>query len=134
MCIRDRPYTAVLNDYIRRDLGYENDLVYEILTGRVRPWSYSNVQNQYLNVAETLREAMSKNRDLWVMVASGYYDLATPFFASDYVMSHLGLDPTLRGNIVKTYYESGHMMYIRQADLAKLKADVSEFFGSALGW
>lgn len=128
------PYTAVLNDYVRRDLGYENDLVYEILTGRVRPWSYSNVQNQYLNVAETLREAMSKNRDLWVMVASGYYDLATPFFASDYTMSHLGLDATLRGNIVRTYYESGHMMYIRQADLAKLKADVGEFFAAALGW
>lgn len=128
------PYTAVLNDYVRRDLGYENDLVYEILTGRVQPWSYTNVQNRYLNVSETLREAMSKNRDLWVMVASGYYDLATPFFASDYVMSHLGLDPTLRANIHQTYYESGHMMYIRQADLAKLKVDVSEFFGAALGW
>jgi len=128
------PYTAVLNDYVRRDLAYENDLVYEILTGRVQPWSYSNVQNRYLNVSETLREAMSKNADLWVMVASGYYDLATPFFASDYVMSHLGLDPTLRANIHQTYYESGHMMYIRQADLAKLKTDVSEFFGAALGW
>lgn len=128
------PYTAVLNDYIRRDLGYENDLVYEILTGRVRPWSYSNVQNRYLNVSETLREAMSKNRDLWVLVAGGYYDLATPFFASDYTMSHLGLDPTLRANIVQTYFEAGHMMYIRQADLAKLKSDVSEFFASALGW
>lgn len=128
------PYTAVLNDYIRRDLGYENDLVYEILTGRVRPWSYSNVQNQYLNVGETLREAMSKNPDLWVMVASGYYDLATPFFASDYVVSHLGLDASLRSNIRQFYYESGHMMYIRQGDLAKLKSDVSEFFAAALGW
>lgn len=128
------PYTAVLNDYVRRDLGYENDLVYEILTGRVRPWSYTNVQNQYLNVGEVLREAMSKNPDLWVLVASGYYDLATPFFASDYVMSHLGLDPMLRANIRQTYYESGHMMYIRQADLAKIKADVSEFFAAALGW
>ncbi|MEZ6234428.1 MAG: LysM peptidoglycan-binding domain-containing protein [Phycisphaerales bacterium] len=128
------PYTAVLNDYVRRDLGYENDLVYEILTGRVQPWSYSNVENRYLNVGETLREAISKNPDLWVLVASGYYDLATPFFASDYVVTHLGLEEGLRDNVVRTYYESGHMMYIREFDLRKLRADVAEFFAAALGW
>ncbi len=126
------PYTATLNDYLRRELGYNNDLPYEILTGRVNPWSYASASNRYANVGETLRRSMSTNRDLHVLFASGYYDLATPFFASDYTVSHLGLDPSLRPNVSTTYYESGHMMYIRGADLAKLKSDVAAFFARAL--
>ncbi len=55
------PYTAVLNDYVRTELGFESDLPYEILTSRVWPWGYENVQNQYLNVGETLRKAMAMN-------------------------------------------------------------------------
>ena len=50
------PYTTTLNAYLHDELNYENDLPYEILTGRVQPWDYSNVQNEFLNVAETLRE------------------------------------------------------------------------------
>ena len=64
----------MLNHYIRSELDYENDLPYEILTGRVHPWNYNNVQNRYLNVAETLREAMTRNPALRTFVASGYYD------------------------------------------------------------
>ncbi len=126
------PYTAAFNQYVRSDLGYENDLVYEILTGRVQPWNYETAENRYANVASRLRSAMSKNRDLFVMFASGYYDFATPYFASDYTVTHLGLDPTLRGHVVQTYYESGHMMYVRMADLAKLKQDVTAFYAKAL--
>lgn len=126
------PYTAMLNDYVRSELGYENDLAYEILTGRVNPWSYASAQNRYANVAETLRQAISKNRNLHVLFASGYYDLATPFYATDYTMAHMGLDPALRANIAHTYYESGHMMYIREPDLAQLKTDVAAFYQRAL--
>jgi carboxypeptidase C (cathepsin A) len=127
------PYTATLNDYVRRELRFENDLPYEILTGRVQPWNYSNVQNRYLNVAETLREAMSKNPSLRVFVASGYYDLATPYFATDYTVSHLGLDPALRDNVQVRYYEAGHMMYIHHPSLVRLKEDVARFYRSASG-
>lgn len=125
------PYTATLYEYVRGPLNYQNDLVYEILTGRVNPWSYGSYENRYANVGETLRSAMSKNTNLRVLFASGYYDLATPYFASDYTMTHLGLDPSLRANISATYYESGHMMYIREADLKKLKGDVREFYRAA---
>ncbi len=126
------PYTAAFNNYVRADLKYENDLVYEILTGRVQPWSYETAENRYANVASRLRSAMHKNRDLFVMFASGYYDFATPYFASDYTATHLGLDPSLRDNVTRSYYESGHMMYIRMADLAKLKQDVAAFYARAL--
>jgi carboxypeptidase C (cathepsin A) len=126
------PYTTALNDYLRRELKYENDLPYEILTGRVQPWNYNNVQNQYLNVAETLRQAISKNPYLHVLVGNGYYDLATPYFATDYTFSHLELDPSLRANVSMTYYPSGHMFYIHQPSLVQFKLDVAKFFQQAL--
>jgi len=125
------PYTAGLNDYVRRELGYRNDLPYEILTGRVHPWSYRTSENRYVNVATRLRDAMHKNPALMVFVASGYYDLATPYFATDGTLARLGVDASLRGNIRVSYYESGHMMYIREADLAKLKRDVAPFYREA---
>ncbi len=124
------PYTATLNDYVRRTLKYENDLPYEILTGRVQPWKYDE-QNRYLNVAETLRKAMTRNPYLRVFVASGYYDLATPYFASDYTFAHLGLDPSLRGGVSFGYYAAGHMMYIHEGELARLKRDLVAFVAAA---
>ncbi|MCS6969304.1 MAG: peptidase S10 [Cytophagales bacterium] len=121
------PYTMAINYYLRSQLKYENDLPYEILTNRVQPWNYSNVQNQYLNVAETLRQAMSKNPHLRVLIASGYYDLATPYFATDYTINHMFLDPSLRKNIRTTYYEAGHMMYIHLPSLIQLDKEISAF-------
>jgi len=126
------PYTAMLNHYLRSELEYENDLPYEILTGRVHPWNYNNVQNQYLNVAETLREAMTHNRKLRTFIASGYYDLATPYFATDYTVDHLGLDPELREHVTIRYYESGHMMYIHHPSMIELKEDLREFYEAAV--
>lgn len=126
------PFAAAVNDYLRRDLKVKNDLPYEALTGRVQPWNYNNVQNQYLNVAETLRDAMSKNPYLKVWVANGYYDLATPYFATDYTFHHLGIEPMLEKNVTMTYYEAGHMMYIHQPSLQQLKQDVVRFIQSAI--
>ena len=125
-------YTAAMNDYARRELKYENDLAYEILTGRVQPWSYANVENEYLNVAETLKRAMTKNPFLKVWVANGYYDLATPYFATDYTVKHMGLDPAVRGNLTMSHYEAGHMMYIHLDSLKKLKADYGAYMDAAL--
>ena len=126
------PYTATLNDYVRTELAYENDLPYEILTSRVWPWGYENVQNQYLNVGETLRKAMSMNPFLKVLIANGYYDLATPYFATRYTFDHLQLDESLRANYSMTFYEAGHMMYIHIPSLAKLKKDMTDFIRVAL--
>ena len=114
-----------------RELEFESDLPYEILTGRVRPWSYDEYQNRYVNVAETLRQAMTRNPSLKVFVANGYYDLATPYFATEYTFKHLGLDPELRDQVSMGYYESGHMMYIHKPSLIRLKSDLAEFIRSA---
>jgi carboxypeptidase C (cathepsin A) len=131
MAAIDGPYTAVLNDYLRRELGFESDLPYEILTGRVHPWDYGSARNRYLDVAPDLRRAMTENRALRVYVANGYYDLATPYFATEYTFSHLGLEPELRGNVSMGWFEAGHMMYIDLSSLAQLKADIAAFYAAA---
>ncbi|HYU23325.1 MAG TPA: peptidase S10, partial [Candidatus Dormibacteraeota bacterium] len=125
------PYSGMLNDYVRNDLKFDSDLPYEVLTSRVRPWNYAPYENRYVDVAETLRGAMTQNPFLHVFVAKGYYDLATPFFAADYTFDHLGLDPTLRGHLSGAYYEAGHMMYVHPPSLAKLKADIAQFIKSS---
>ncbi len=126
------PYTATLNEYVRGELKFESDLPYEFLTGRVRPWNYAPYENRYVNVAETLRRAMTQNQFLHVFVGKGYYDLATPFFAADYTFDHLGLDPTLRSHISGGYYEAGHMMYVHHDSLVKLKQDLAQFIRASL--
>ncbi len=119
------PFTNAFNDYVRRELAFKSDLPYEILTGRVWPWSFS--QNGYLNVAEQLRSAMVKNPHLKVWIGSGYYDMATPCFTTEYVVEHMFLPPAQRRNVSFTYYEAGHMMYLHKPSLLKLKRDYDGF-------
>jgi carboxypeptidase C (cathepsin A) len=58
--------------------------------------------------------------------------MATPYFATDYVIRHMFLPEELRGNISFTYYEAGHMMYIHKASLLKLKKDYDQFMSDVL--
>jgi carboxypeptidase C (cathepsin A) len=124
-------FTQAFYDYIRRDLKFEVDLAYET-SGPVRPWNYEPWENSYVNVAETLRGAMSRNQHLKVLIANGYYDLATPFFAVEYTVDHLGLDPSLAKNVSMTYYEAGHMMYIHKPSHAQFRKDIVNFIRSAV--
>lgn len=121
------PYSATLNDYVRQELQYESDLPYEILTSRVQPWSYKKFQNAYVNVADTLRKAMNMNPHLKVLVANGFYDLATPYLATAYTFNHLGLPSGREDDIGMTYYEAGHMMYLHMPSLAQLSEDLGVF-------
>jgi len=127
------PYAGVVNDYLRRELGFKSDLVYEYFSNKVRPWSFEPFYNQYVNVAEYLRQEMTQNPDLKVLIVGGHYDLATPYFDSVYTMDHLGLPPELRSNIRMIQYEAGHMMYIRRSEHEKLKRDLTEFIALASG-
>jgi carboxypeptidase C (cathepsin A) len=108
------PFTAAVNAYLRDELKFESDLPYEVLNGeRVRPWHWGeDADNHYLDVATMLRQAMSWNRTMRVLLASGWYDMATPIAAAEWTLDHMGLDPSLTGNVRTTRYEAGHMMYI----------------------
>jgi carboxypeptidase C (cathepsin A) len=128
----DGPFTSAINDYFQKELKVKEDKAYNIF-GNVYPWNYNNVQNQYLNVAESLRDAMTKNPALKLYVGSGYYDFATPYFIANYDIDHLFLRPELRGNVKHYYYQSGHMYYINKPDMMQMKKDVDAFFDWALG-
>lgn len=124
-------YTAVFNDYVRRVLKFETDTPYEILTDKARPWSFDRYQNRYLDVAETLRGAMTQNPFLKVFVANGYYDLATPLGATNYTFARMQIEPELRPNVTLHYYAGGHMMYIDRTAHRKLHDDLVSFIRGA---
>jgi carboxypeptidase C (cathepsin A) len=128
------PYASNLNDYVKRVLGYKIDLPYYVSNpGDLwRNWDWGSAGAGYPDTGETLRKALSNNPHMKVFVASGYFDLATPYFATEYTLDHLGLDPTLRGNVTGGYYEAGHMMYVHMDYLKKLRHDVEAFYKSAL--
>jgi carboxypeptidase C (cathepsin A) len=122
------PYAGAFNDYVRNELQFESDLPYEILNFKANEaWRFQEHENRFVAVTEALRKAMTINPFLKVFVANGYYDLATPFLATEYTFNHLGLDPSLRSNVSMGYYEGGHMMYIHLPSLARLKQDLAAF-------
>ena len=96
------------------------------------PWNFSNVENSYLDVAENLRQAMSRHPYLKVWVCCGYYDLATPYFAAEHVVQQMRLDPAIRNNIALTYYDAGHMIYVQKQSREKFHQDFQGFVSSAL--
>ena len=120
-------YAATMNDYLRTELRFEKDLPYEILKGFYLDWGWGEFANRFASVGETLRKAMSMNPHMRVLVANGYFDFATPHFASDYTMNHLGVDATLRKNITVSYYEAGHMMYVHKPSIEKLAKELRAF-------
>ncbi len=125
------PYTAMLNQYVRETLKYENDQEYQALSFAVNQgWEWE--RGRYPDTSEALRSALAKNPYLKVLVARGYYDLATPHFAAVYTLSHMDIEPKLRDNIQVADYEGGHMFYLDLKALAKFKQDVSAFYRSAL--
>ncbi|WP_084958817.1 S10 family peptidase [Thermoactinospora rubra] len=121
------PYSAALNHYLRTELGYANDLPYEILTRRVQPWSYKEFEGAHVSVVGKLSAAMRTNPHLRVHVACGYHDGATPYFAAEHTFARLQIPAELAGNIEFKYYEAGHMMYVHEESRVRQSADLAAF-------
>lgn len=120
--------TAALNHYLREEIGFETEDIYKIMGLEVwENWDYEDFKGKYVDTSENFRELLSRSRGTKVLVANGYYDLATPHFATEYTFSHMGLDPEVRGNVQLTYYEAGHMMYVHKPSLDQLATDLREF-------
>jgi carboxypeptidase C (cathepsin A) len=124
-------YTSAFNEYVRTTLKYDNDLTYEVLSNRTQPWNYNSGgaggSSGYLYVGDDLRDAMTHNPRMRLLVCSGRFDLATPYFATDYTINHLTLAPEIRKNITEAYYPGGHMLYHVREGMAKLYKDVTGF-------
>jgi carboxypeptidase C (cathepsin A) len=124
------PFTTVLNQYIRTDLGYETDVEYHILRGL--DWTYGDASNGYADTSDALRSAFAKNPYMHLFVASGYYDMATPYYATYYTLSHSNISADVWGNVETREYPTGHMVYIDSTALQNLRDDVVAFIEHAL--
>jgi carboxypeptidase C (cathepsin A) len=129
---------AAFNSYIRNELKFGQDKRYEPLNIQANgAWTWTHQGTGGFgfpgpaNTEQDLGNAMISNPHLQVEVENGYFDLATPFFESEYTMSHLGIPEKLLGNIHQKYYEAGHMMYVRDEDLTKLKTNIAAFIERA---
>ncbi len=125
------PFTAAFNDYVRNGLGYKADREYYILGGGIGHWDWGT-NNSFADTSEALRSAFAKNPHMKLFVASGTFDLATPYMSAEYTLNHLGLDPAARQNITAVRYDAGHMLYTDAPSRARLKRDVAAFIRSAL--
>ena len=119
-------FAPAINHYLRDVLGFETDLQY-YLFGPVRPWNRDGDQT-----GENLRQAMAQNPFLHVMVQSGYYDGATDYFSAKYTLWNLDPSGRLRDRLRFEGYRSGHMMYLRQADLVSSNEHIREFIRASL--
>jgi carboxypeptidase C (cathepsin A) len=131
-------YTSAINDYLRKDLKYGTDLTYKPgayddaeftwdLRHQAPGGSPANQQEGGTNVMPDLAFTMKSNPKMKVMLAGGYYDLATPFFEGMYEMHHLPIPDKLQANISYHYYPSGHMVYVNEDVLKQFHADVAAF-------
>jgi carboxypeptidase C (cathepsin A) len=131
-------FTAVFNNYVREDLKFGQDKTYKTLSEDAgQAWDWKRKDGDQFegfpgapNVERDLAEALISNPYLQVQVENGIYDLATPFFGTEYTMDHLGVPKDARSRIHLEYYDAGHMMYVRDADLLKLKNRVAAFIDS----
>lgn len=126
------PYRALIGDYVRGELGYKSDLEYYVLGGGIGPWDYGQAGRRGRETADALRQSFLKNPHMRLFVASGYYDLGTPYFGTDYTLSHLGLPASYKPQTTVKYYEGGHMMYIATQQLKEIASDVAAFVKSAV--
>jgi carboxypeptidase C (cathepsin A) len=126
------PYTSTFNYYIRTALGYKSDVPYYILGEGVGRWDWQRDMG-YPTTTDELRDAMAKNPHMRVLIASGYYDLATPYRAVEHTLAGVGFDPILRKNITIERYGAGHMMYVHGPSLHKLKHDGAKLIAETSG-
>ena len=123
-------FGSAINDYFRRELGFKCERPYKISTDfwTDKSWSYKEFENSFIQQQAIIRDNMAKNKDLKVWVLCGYYDLATPFFAAEWVYDHIFLEPQYQKNLSFTYYPSGHMIYLHEPSLVQFRKDAEKWY------
>jgi carboxypeptidase C (cathepsin A) len=127
------PYTMAAMDYFRGTLGLASEQRYEVLSSEAhQQWNWNRGKdkgNAFTSTSPDLARALRRNPHLKVFVASGHYDLGTPYSASDWSLAQLDVPAEVLARITHRYYDAGHMMYTREADLRQLKADLAAWLG-----
>ncbi len=127
------PLISTLYDYTRTQLDFRTDRAYEFLNAEVgNQWNWGSAAAGFPSVLGTLRQALSANPRMKVLVAAGYYDLDTSYASQKYSVDHLLLDPAIRGNVRVTCYEAGHQVYTYLPALKELTRNAAEFYERAM--
>lgn len=126
------PFTSAFQQYLAKELAVTRTDPYRVLNSdAVFPWNFSYGKIPaglgYVRTSPSLSRLMEKSPNLKVFIAGGYYDMATPYFAAEHMIATLEANPSLLKNITMAYYEAGHMMYLHEPSLAKMKEDLREF-------
>ncbi len=134
-------FISTFSDYVSRELHYQTDVPYRVSAYGTKDFNWdwkhrapgaSYPQNNP-DVAVDLATAIRTNPYLKVLSLNGYYDMATPFFATEYDVAHMMLDAPLRGNVTFRYYPSGHMIYLNPEALHQLHGDLAAFYDTTVG-
>ncbi len=125
-------FTATFNAYVREELNFKTDAEYRFLAYDVnRDWNWNRGPRSEpvaTDVVGDLASAMTTDRYLRVLSVNGIYDLATPFFATEVALHHLGIAPQLQSNVSYAYFPSGHMIYLNPVAHEKLKETLDRFY------
>ncbi len=126
-------YVTALNHYMHDVLHYREERRYDPLDGSVnREWKYQRGEDSNApSVVADLRSAIVQNPSLHVLSANGYFDLATSFYGTEYLLDHMGLTPEQRKRLHYAYYASGHQVYLNHESLVQFKADLVRFYREA---
>jgi carboxypeptidase C (cathepsin A) len=137
-------FVAAIHNYLETELKYDSTDAYRPSAGSIGQWDWKHRptsgggfggqggEQSQPYVAADLASAMRKNPHLKVFSANGYFDLATPFFLTEFDLNHMQLPDELRGNVQFGYYPSGHMIYLNVDALHQLRADLEKFIGDAV--
>lgn len=132
----DAPFTTAVNSYLRQDLHYDTPLLYRssiyAIIAANGGWDWKHNGASQTNVAVDLAQALTYNKNLRVFSANGYYDFATPFYATAYTLDHLNLVPAIQRHITLGFYEAGHMIYLNIPSLARYHADLERWYSQTL--
>jgi len=125
------PYTMAAHAYMSERLGVDTEARYEVLSMDThKQWNYNRGEqkgNAFVSTSPDLSRALRRNPHLRVFVASGHYDLGTPYSATDWSLAQLDAPPEVLTRVTHHYYDAGHMMYTREADMLKLKRDLERW-------
>jgi carboxypeptidase C (cathepsin A) len=132
------PFVAAFHDYVATQLNYHTDLDYRLhAADAIRKWDWHHKApgdddpEHDIDMALDLAAALRDNPHLQVLSLNGWYDMATPFFQTEYDLGHMLLDPTLRDHVHLAYYPSGHMVYLNHEAMKLMRADVARFYDLA---
>ncbi|HEY9698744.1 MAG TPA: peptidase S10 [Trichocoleus sp.] len=111
----DRLFTGAINSHLRDQLEVETDLTYNLLSMEVfKAWKFDmngELKQGFVGAVDDLRVGMTLNPYMQVYITHGFFDLVTPYFASNHLTNLMKLTPEIRPNLMLKHYQGGHMFY-----------------------